>query len=60
MNEQKKKKLRGPLLFLQPPSGSHQRLTQEGAAMPFWGARERLLFPLGVGETTITRVLHCS
>lgn len=24
------------------PSGSHQRLTQEGAAVPCWGARERL------------------
>lgn len=60
MNEQKKKQLIGPLLFLEPPSGSHRRLTQEGAAMPLWGARERLLFPLGVRETTIARVLHCS
>lgn len=35
-------------LSLHSPSGSHQRLTQEGVAMPYWGARERLLFPLGV------------
>lgn len=51
----------GPLLLsLHPPSGSHQRLTQEGAVMPYWGARERLLSPLSVGETTIASVLHCS
>lgn len=51
--------LRPILLFLHPPSGSHQRLTQEGAAMPFWGARERLLFPFGVTETTIANALLC-
>lgn len=59
-DRQVKKNLKGPLLlFLHSPSGNHQWLTQEGAAMPYWGARERLLFPLGVGETTIASALQC-
>lgn len=54
INREKEGERIGPLLLsLHPPSGSHQRLTQEGAAMPCWGARERLLFPPGAAETTI-------
>lgn len=53
----KKKSPPPPLLGVQPPSGSHQRLTQEGAAMPYWGTRERLLFSPRAAETTIS---HCS
>lgn len=36
-----------------PPSGSHQHLTQEGAAAPCWGAGEWILFCPGASETTI-------
>lgn len=63
MDKEKEGESIGPLLLsLHPPSGSHQRLTQEGAAMPCWGARERLLFPPGAAETTIGQciALHCS
>lgn len=42
---------------VRPPSGSHQRLTQEGAAMPCWGNRERLLFTPSAAGTTIS---HCT
>lgn len=62
MDKEKEGESIGPLLLsLHPPSGSHQRLTQEGAAMPCWGARERLLFPPGAAETTISQclALHC-
>lgn len=63
IDREKEEESTGPLLLsLHPPSGSHQRLTQEGAAMPCWGARERLLFPPGAAETTIGQCIavQCS
>lgn len=57
MQKTEKEESKRPLLCLHSPSGSHQRLTQEGAAMPCWGARERLLFPHGVGGTTISQCI---
>ena len=49
-----------PLLFsLHSPSGSHQCLTQEGAAMPCWGARERLSSLLVLQKQQSASALHC-
>lgn len=59
--ESKRERVRTPPPPPHRPSGSHQRLTQEGAAMPCWGTRERLLFPPSAAETTISQciALHC-